>query len=59
LLKLAGVGFNSAYNFYEVKRRPHHNIHTFPSGVDQPHSPGGGSKKSVIRNPRYPSGAGR
>ncbi len=37
LFKLADVVFTSGYSLYETKRRLHHNIHPFPSGVDLEH----------------------
>jgi len=37
LLKLADVVFTSGYSLYQAKRRLHHNIHLFPSGVDLEH----------------------
>jgi glycosyltransferase involved in cell wall biosynthesis len=37
LLKLADLVFTGGYGLYEAKRRLHHNIHPFPSGVDLEH----------------------
>jgi UDP-galactopyranose mutase len=37
LLRLADVVFTSEYSLYEAKRRLHHNIHPFLSGVDLEH----------------------
>jgi UDP-galactopyranose mutase len=37
LLALADVVFTGGYSLYEAKRDRHHNIHPFPSSVDQPH----------------------
>jgi UDP-galactopyranose mutase len=37
LFELADVVFTGGYSLYEAKRDRHHNIHAFPSSVDQPH----------------------
>jgi UDP-galactopyranose mutase len=37
LLASADVVFTGGYSLYEAKRDRHHNIHAFPSSVDQPH----------------------
>lgn len=37
LLKLADVVFTGGFNLYEFKKHRHHNIHPFPSSVDQRH----------------------
>jgi len=37
LLRLADVVFTSGHGLYEAKRRLHHNVYPFPSGVDLEH----------------------
>jgi UDP-galactopyranose mutase len=37
LLAMADLVFTGGYSLYEAKRDRHHNIHPFPSSVDQPH----------------------
>jgi UDP-galactopyranose mutase len=37
LFRLADVVFTGGYNLYEFKKKRHHNIHPFPSSIDQKH----------------------
>jgi UDP-galactopyranose mutase len=37
LLKFADVVFTGGYNLYKYKKDKHHNIHPFPSSIDQQH----------------------
>jgi UDP-galactopyranose mutase len=37
LFRLADVVFTGGYNLYEFKKNRHHNIHPFPSSIDQKH----------------------
>jgi UDP-galactopyranose mutase len=37
LLARASVVFTGGFSLYEVKRQQHHNVHSFPSGVDVAH----------------------
>jgi UDP-galactopyranose mutase len=48
LLARADVVFTGGYSLYQAKRRLHHNVHLFPSGVDLAHF---ASARSLRRDP--------
>lgn len=57
LFRLADVVFTGGHNLYEFKKDRHHNIHPFPSSIDQRHFESGLGKadppdQAVIKGPR-------